>query len=143
MTELLRLGAVARLDDETSECGHARRLGESGKDRALVEPEEADDMLAEHRRGEWRIVRLELFADLLHDGDRVQRVDSVHLHGVWFRVPHGDENVRHAREVTDQSLELLHAHLARAGYDLSVDQLERVQFVLELDEPLRWALGER
>lgn len=133
MPELLRVGAVARALDRSAERDHGltEPVGQSPAER-----EEADQIVAEYERGEWRLVRLELFADVLDEQGRVQRYDSVHVDGVWFRVPHGPQNVQHAREAADTAFDELREHLGGEGVGIPTAQLETAQFVLELDERL-------
>jgi hypothetical protein len=135
MTELVRVGATARPVEPAVERDHVHELREAAK-LSPPEREEADEIAAEYERGRWRLVRLELFADVLDDDGRVQRFDSVHVDGVLFKVPHGADNVHHAREAADQSFDRLQAHLDAEGFDIPTEQLESVPFILELDERL-------
>ncbi len=140
MTELLRVGAVARQPDPPDEQEQVRRL-RATMAHSPPERREADEIVAGYERGEWRPVRLELFADILEEEGRIQRFDSVHVEGAWFKAPHGSDNVRHARETADQAFDRLHAHLNEEGFAISTEQLESVQFVLELDERVAARLG--
>lgn len=113
MSELLRIGALTRLDEHEPE--HVREFASSACERTSIEPDEIASLLAEYEDGRWRLVRLDLFADVVGPEGRLRRVDSVHVDGVWFTAPHGRDNVRHAQEATDQSLERLHDHLAQSA----------------------------
>lgn len=135
MTDLVRVGAVARPLERADAERQVRTLREA-VEPSLPEREEAEQLLADYKRGRWRPVRLELFADMVGEGARVERFDSVHVEGVWFRVPHDQRNERHAQEAADQSFDRLQSHLIEEGFDIRRGQLESMPFVLELDARL-------
>ena len=132
--------AVARLDDAALERDRVQEL-RLGVERTPEERREIDEFVDEYDRGEWRLVRLDLFADLAADDGSLQRFDSERVRGVWFKVPHGPDNERHAQEAADQNLDRLHDHLRQEGFEVPAEQLESAQFRLELDERLREALS--
>lgn len=133
--DVVRTGAVARRDTER-EAALARWRADAETGR-VDDPEAIRERLEAQARGEWEIVRLDLFADALDAGARLRRFDSVPVSGVWFAVPHGDGNERHAREMAGLNLERLREDLLAHGVDVPLEQLAQLPFRLELSEEVR------
>lgn len=131
--EVLRVGAVAELDPDPE-----RELETWRADLELAElddPAETRERLDAHERGEAAIVRLGLFADVL-DGERLRRIDGVHVSGLWFARADDPGNVRHAAEIVTDRLGELRDHLERRGIVSSVAALNELPVRIELDERL-------
>src|SRR5947209_5622738 len=121
MSNVLRVGAVARLDPEPErELGIWREDLERGE---IDDPSETRARLEQYERGEWILVELELFADL-GEANSLWRERGARVHGCWFSPSLGTENMQHARELVAENLELLQRDLAANGSDTPVESLE-------------------
>jgi hypothetical protein len=139
MADLLRIGAVAHLDpDAERELRYWREEAERG---LVDDPLATRRFLDEHARGEVLVVRLDLFADVLLDDDRVRRYDSVPVPGLHFRRGDAAGNLDHAREMAHLNVDRLRADLDAHGFAVDSGALESTGFVLELDDRLRAAVG--
>jgi hypothetical protein len=134
MDHVVRTGALARLDsDPSDELASWNSDLERGR---IDDPAETRRRLEAYERGEQAIVRLEVFADLEHEG-RIIRRDGIHVTGVWFETGAGQANVGHAREMIASHLDELHADLAsRHGLEVSFAELAAAPIVVELDAEL-------
>jgi hypothetical protein len=134
VARIVRIGAVVRLDPSPErEIGFWRADAERGQ---VDDPEETHRRLAEYERGDWMIVQLDLFVDVLVGDRRLERRNSVAVPGLWFHARHGRANVDHAREMTDQNLERLLDDLRSNGLAAELEELAQAPFELVLDRDL-------
>lgn len=135
---VLRLGGVARLDPEPErELAVWRADLERG---ALDDPDETASRLAEHERGDVVIVELGVFAELA-DGDRLRRVDGIHVPGLWFRRGDPEQNARHAAEIVSDRIEAISDDLRQHGVDAAADELARLPILVEVGDDVERALA--
>jgi hypothetical protein len=90
------------------------------------EPEFAEWMI-DYEAGRWLLVRLELFAEL----GATRKYDDA-VHALSFGLPHGNDNLEHAREVVVSSVDALAAMLRRHGVTVEPDALAQLPVVVEL-----------
>ncbi|MDP8942649.1 MAG: hypothetical protein M3N16_00775 [Actinomycetota bacterium] len=141
MTELLRVGGVARLDPEGE---REIRLWREELGRGEIdEPEATRARLEAHERGDAVVVRLDLFADVLAPDGGIERHDGARVVGLWFYAGRRTENIEHAREMVVDNLDRLAADLAEAGFPVDASMVENVPIRVEVEERLERELGER
>jgi hypothetical protein len=121
---VVRIGGIVRLEsDPEHELANIART---------TTTEELAEWLRDYDAGRWLLVRLELFAEALSDlGVRRYYDDTVHA--LTFGVPHGDDNIDHAREMVRSGVDSLAAMLAREGLPTDADALGRLPVAVELD----------
>jgi hypothetical protein len=124
MTAVQRLSARAHLDESPAALANARARAESGD-------ESWEQWLAEYRRGDALILRLDLTLELAGDGDDVVRTSK---DGFFV------ENHVHAPKVEQQIAELasgdfaaMAGQLAQRGRDLDVHGIGTMYVHVELD----------
>lgn len=141
MAELVRIGAVARVDprpeDELRVWHEDLRRGE------IDDPESTQRRLENQERGRAVIVRLDLFADLAGPDGRLERLDGATVPGLWFHVSQDEENVAHAEEMVRENLGLLRADLLEHGLAVDVGTLEKMPIRVEVAADLARALEAR
>jgi len=98
---------------------------------ALTGPEEAAEWAREHDAGRLVIVALDVFADVSDDG-HVRRIRGPTVPALSFVVPHGDDNLDHARDMVRLTVEALAETLAAAGLRVVVTDLLRRPVGIEL-----------
>lgn len=140
MTDRLRIGAVAHVDDDPkAEVAFWREEAQHGR---VDDPAATLAFLAALDRGEVVLVRLDLFAEVL-EGPRVRRYDSVPVRAAQFRCDDTQGNARHAEELTRLHLDRLRDDLAVHGMAATEDELAQAPFRLELGNGLRARLEDR
>lgn len=139
MDEIVRVGAVARIDPDAS-----RELAEWEADLSvgsIDDPEETRRRLDAYARGEQVIVRLDMFADVLREG-AVERYDGAWVHGAWFEAGADEANRAHARELVVQNLEEFHRELTDDhGLEVSYETVSEIPVRIEIDDALAHRLG--
>lgn len=131
--EVLRIGAVARLDPDPEAELETWRVDLG---RGLIDdPDETRRRLAEYECGRWVIVVLALFADVLESGE-LKRHDGVEVSGCWFSATEHEQNVRYARETAGEKVPELRKLLEARGVTGSLDELDAMPLHLELDAPV-------
>jgi len=128
MVWVRRLSARASLDDSPAALEHATAQADSGD-------ESWEQWVAEYRRGEALVLRLELTLEL---GDEAGEVITASTDGFFV------ENHAHAPKVEQQIAELasgdlsaLAAELAQRGHELDVRELGAMYVHVELDPDVR------
>jgi hypothetical protein len=109
------IGGVARL------C--ADPLAELDRMRGLTQADEFAEWLEAYESGHLVIVALDLFADV-GDGARTTRRYGASVSTLSFLVPHGADNVEHAREVVRSGVESLAGPLGVSAESLLALPLE-------------------
>ena len=129
-----RLSARARLDESPAALSHATARAESGD-------ESWEQWLAEYRRGDALILRLELTLELAGDGNEVLRTST---DGLFV------ENHVHAPKVEQQIAELasgdfaaLAGQVVRRGRDLDVHGISAMYVHVELDPDVQHRVRDR
>jgi hypothetical protein len=131
--EVLRLGAIARLDPEPERTLATWR---ADLDRGVLDdPAETRRRLDEYEQGDAAVVELGLFADVL-DGGELRRVDGLHVGGLWFERGEDVQNERHAAETVSDRIEAIRDDLERHGVPAAAAQLARLPIKIELDPEL-------
>ena len=139
MAELVRIGAIARLDPRPED--ELRVWREDLGRGEIDDPEVTQRRLENHERGRAVIVRLDLFADLAGPHGRLERLDGATVAGIWFYVRQDEENVAHAEEMVRENLGLLRADLLEHGLAVDVGALEKMPVRVEIASDLSRALG--
>ena len=128
MVWVRRLSARASLDDSPAALAHATAQADSGD-------ESWEQWVAEYRRGEALVLRLELTLEL---GDEAGEVITASRDGFFV------ENHAHAPKVEQQIAELasgdltaLAAELAQRGHELDLSELGAMYVHVELDPEVR------
>jgi len=128
MVWVRRLSARASLDDSPAALAHATAQADSGD-------ESWEQWVAEYRRGEALVLRLELTLEL---GDEAGEVITASRDGFFV------ENHAHAPKVEQQIAELasgdltaLAAELTQRGHELDVSELGAMYVHVELDPDVR------
>ena len=134
MNALQRLSARARLDESPAALSYARARAASGD-------ESWEQWLAEYRRGEALILRLELTLEFVGDENEVLRTSR---NGFFV------ENHVHAPKVEQQIAELasgdfaaMAGQLAQGGRDLDVHGIGAMYVHVELDPDVQGRLKGR
>ena len=129
---VIRIGGIVRPEPapERELSRIARDLGEA----------EFAEWLRDYEAGRWVLVCLEMFADVLSPHG-VERFSNGGVHSLYFGVPHGDDNLAHAREAVAEYLDGLVAALARKGIEVAQDDLASLPIVIELDPAIEARLG--
>jgi len=129
-----RLSARARLDESPAALSHATAQAESGD-------ESWEQWLAEYRRGDALILRLELTLELAGDGNEVLQTST---DGLFV------ENHVHAPKVEQQIAELasgdfaaLAGELVQRGRDVDVRGISAMYVHVELDPDVQRRVGGR
>lgn len=135
--EVLRIGAVARLDPDPEAELEGWRV-DLGRGR-IDDPEETRRRLEQYEIGEVVIVRLALFADVLDSGE-LRRHDGVELPGCWFSVADHDQNRRYAREMAAGKVPELRELLVTRGVTAGLEELDAMPIHVEVDERVAEAL---
>ncbi len=130
---VIRIGGMVHPEREP-ERGLARIARELGADAYA-------EWVREYREGRWLLVCLEMFADVLSP-QGVTRMDDGNVRSLYFGVPHGEDNVAHAREAIAKYAGSLADTLRGAGVEVTADDLGHVPIVLELDPELEARLSE-
>ncbi|MGH2884805.1 MAG: hypothetical protein ACRDPA_19235 [Solirubrobacteraceae bacterium] len=133
MTAVQRLSAHAHLDESPAALSNARARADSGD-------ESWEQWLAEYRRGDALILRLDLTLELAGDGDEVVRTSR---DGFFV------ENHVHAPKVEQQIAELasgdfaaMAGQLAQGGRDLDVHGIGTMYVHVELDPDVQRRLRD-
>jgi hypothetical protein len=122
-----RIGGLARLSpDPQAELAHMREL---------TNGDEFAEWLAAYESGGLVIVALDLFADVRADRGRTRIFDDS-VHALSFMLPHGEDNLEHAREVVRSGVEALSAALGHAGLAASAESLLAAPVEVEMDGDL-------
>ena len=128
MVWVRRLSARASLDDSPAALAHATAQADSGD-------ESWEQWVAEYRRGEALVLRLELTLEL---GDEAGEVITASRDGFFV------ENHAHAPKVEQQIAELasgdltaLAAELTQRGHELDLHELGAMYVHVELDPDVR------
>jgi hypothetical protein len=125
--DVTHIGGAARLaSDPRAELDRQRRL---------TDPEEFADWLAAYESGRLLLVTLDVFADVEQHG-LTTRVCDTTVSPLWFELPHGHDNIEHARDVVRSSVEELCGPLADAGAPTTPDALLALRVDVELDPEL-------
>jgi hypothetical protein len=124
---VLRIGGLARLEPDCDR--HLERI------RRTSTPEEFAEWMAGYRRGDWVLVRLDVFADVATQ-DGVMRCDGECVQGLSFGVPHGQDNLDHAAEMVLTDLDALARILDAHGVRTGADALADLDVSVELDSAL-------
>ena len=128
--EVLRIGAVARLDPEPEAELQTWRVDLG---RGLIDdPEETRQRIAEYERGQWVIVVLALFADVLDSGE-LKRLDGAEVSGCWFSASQHAQNLRYAREMAGDKVSEVRELLEARDVTVGLDELESMPLHVELD----------
>ncbi|MBV9417021.1 MAG: hypothetical protein JO363_18700 [Solirubrobacterales bacterium] len=134
MVWVRRLSARASLDDSPAALAHATAQADSGD-------ESWEQWVAEYRRGEALVLRLELTLEL---GDEAGEVITASRDGFFV------ENHAHAPKVEQQIAELasgdltaLAAELTQRGHELDVSELGAMYVHVELDADVRQRVQAR
>jgi hypothetical protein len=132
MIAVQRLSARARLDESPAALSHATALAASGD-------ESWEQWLAEYRRGDALILRLELTLELAGDGNEVLRTST---DGLFV------ENHLHAPKVEQQVAELaagdfaaLAGQLAQRGRDFDLHGISAMYVHVELEPDVQCRVG--
>jgi hypothetical protein len=129
---VVRVGGIVRPDPDPEE-GLARVARD-------LDEEEFAEWMSDYRSGRWMLVCLELFADVLSDEGVARRCDGG-VRSLYFGVPHGEDNVVHAREILAQYLDCLAGALRDDGVDVTPGELERLPVVVELGAEIETRLS--
>ena len=137
MVDFLRIAALAKLepDPEHELASWRDDLGRGQID----DPAETKARLDGYERGDWVVARLDL-AVLTADGDALGTHDAGSVPGCWFAVGFDQQNVRHAREMVANNLELAQRRLAAAGLEVPLEQLEHLDVAIAFDNALQTKL---
>ena len=132
MEQLVRVGALARIDPDPAE-----ELATWEADLAvgrIDDPAETRRRLDAYARGDQFIVRLEVFAEIL-GADGVSRYDGTHVRGAWFERGERKANIAHARELVAGRLDDFHRELsADHGISVSYEDLAEWPLVIDFDD---------
>ena len=128
----MRIGAVLRPEPDPEE-----QLSGIASD---LEVEEFDDWMRDYRAGRWLLVCAQMFADVV-SSDGATRYCDGGVHSLYFAVPHGPDNVVHAREAVGQYLDSLASVLSGHDVDLTVEDLHKLPIVIELARELETQLA--
>jgi hypothetical protein len=121
---VIRIGAMVHPDPDPDR-GLSRIAGELGADTFA-------EWVREYHAGRWMLVCLEMFADVLNPHG-VRRVGDGSVRSLYFGVPHGEDNVAHAREAIAKYAGDLAGTLRDTGIAVTADDLGRLPMVVELD----------
>src|SRR4051812_24282144 len=111
---VVRIGGTVRREPEPERelANIARVTGE----------EEFAEWMRDFHAGRWLLVRLELFAETLDEAGHARYCDDT-VHAMSFGVPHGDDNLEHAREMVRSGVDSLAAMLHGHGIEADRDAL--------------------
>jgi hypothetical protein len=129
---VVRIGGTVRPEPEPEK--ELARIGE------VLGAEEFAEWTREYRAGRWRLACMEMFADVVSD-EGVTRFCDGGVRPLTLGVPHGEDNIRHAREAVAQYLDDLAAALNDNGVDIAATELGRLPVVIELDPDMETQLS--
>ena len=98
----------------------------------VTDDDEFGDWMHDYRAGRWILVRLGLFADSYGNGGD-HRHNGPTVRGLSFALPHGEQNVAHARDMVASYVSGLVEVLRRDGIPTDPEALGLLPIAIELD----------
>ena len=131
---VIRVGGIVR-PEPAPEQELARIAGNLGDD-------EFAEWMRDYEAGRWVLVCLEMFADV-SKAEEVVRVTDGGVRSLYFGIPHGDDNLAHAREAVGEYLDELAVGLRRQGVETTPKDLGALPILIEVDPVLDAVLDGR
>jgi len=129
---VVRIGGIVRPDPDP-EQGLSRIADD-------LDDEEFADWMRDYREGRWVLVCVQMFADVAADGE-VTRFGDGGVRSLYFGVPHGEDNLAHAREAVAEYADSLAAALNDNDVKVTPDELARLPILIELDSEVEAQLS--
>jgi len=132
MATVQRLSAIARLDDPTDTLARARADADAGD-------ESWEQWVAEYRRGEAIIVRLEVVVEVGGDDPQVVTISN---RGVFVEKAHPPKVEQQIAELAGKDFTTLARKLTDGGHEIGRQDLAQMYVHVELGEDVRRALAD-